>query len=429
MRLPLLALLGSVLAVLPVTPALASSGGVAGDGCGCHGSGEVGIDVSASAMMISPGDTVTMTVTLSSPTAAEAGLFLEANAGQLSTLAGQGLAEVMAGLTHSQPRAMSGGQAQLAFEWTAPASPGAVRFEVWAVAANGNNNSSGDVSDDAAFDFVFGCAPQTYYRDFDGDGYGRTLQPLTHCAGTAPAGYAPLPDDCDDNRAQTYPGATEFCNQIDDDCDGETDEEALPVDLYPDADGDGYYGLDEFSGGVAMMGCVPTEGFAAEPGDCRPEDPLINPGAEEVCNGFDDDCDSDVDERVRPLCGEGWCRRESVNCDPANCTPGEPREEECNFFDDDCDGAIDEDAPCPEGNRCQAGECRPAEPGPEGLDDSGGSELEPTVGDDSGTSDGAGQDSEAAGGCSCRSSRDDGPGSLAVLTMIMLMPTRRRGRR
>jgi hypothetical protein len=425
-----------VLALLAIVPtardAWAHSGGVSGSGCGCHGSGTVGIEVTANAAVIEPGQSVTMTVTIASPTAAEAGMFLQSNAGDASTLAGQGLAEVMAGLTHTQPKALSGNQAQFSFQWTAPAAPGAVRFEVWAVAANGNNSSSGDASDDAAFDFVYGCAPQTYWRDFDGDGYGRTNLPRIHCAGAAPPGYATAPDDCDDNRAETHPGATELCNQIDDDCDTEIDEDAIPIDLYPDGDGDGYYGLAEYQSGDTVVGCVGLPGYAGAPGDCRPEDPTINPGAEEVCNGFDDDCDADVDERTRPQCGEGWCRRESINCEPAACTPGEPRAEECNFFDDDCDGVVDDDAPCPAGESCQAGECRVAdEPG--GLDDDGSGSAEAGgSGEGGGSGTGAGQDEAAAGpsSCACRHERRSGAGALAaVLLLLGLMRARaRRGR-
>ncbi len=389
--------------MLPEAVAWAHSGGVNGSGCGCHGQGDVGLDVTTNPAMISPGQQVTVTVTVSSSSADEAGLFVDANdVGNLGTIAGQGVAVVSNGLTHTQPKGMSGDSASFSFSWTAPNSPGAVRFEVWAVAANGNNSSSGDDSDDGVFDFVYGCAPQTYYRDFDGDGYGRTTLPLIHCAGAPPDGYAALPDDCDDNRSETYPGATEYCNLIDDDCDGEIDEDALPVDQYPDADGDGFYSLAEYESGEMYSGCVPTEGWAAEPGDCRPDDPLINPGVEEVCNGFDDDCDADVDERVRPQCGEGWCRRESINCEQSACTPGEPREEECNFFDDDCDGLVDEDSPCPAGEVCQAGECRPAAPVADGTGDGGGEVGGSTMGsgttgasEPTGSSGGAGQDGKA----------------------------------
>ncbi|MCH9682296.1 MAG: hypothetical protein K0V04_12730 [Deltaproteobacteria bacterium] len=423
MRLLLIIVAGFTLALLPLGTAWAYSGGVSGGGCGCHGSGEVAIDVSTNPAMIGLGETVTVMITISSGTAAEAGLFLESDGdeGEFDPIAGQGLAEVNNGVTHTQPQQINGGQAQFAIDWTAPNEPGAVRFDVWAVAANGNNNSGGDDADNAAFDFVFGCAPQTYYRDFDGDGFGRTNQPRTFCAGQGPSGYADQPDDCDDNRAETYPGATEFCNQIDDDCDDEIDEQALPVALYPDADGDGYYGLAEFSSGEMMMGCVPTVGWAAESGDCRPEDPAINPSVEEVCNGFDDDCDSDVDERVRPQCGVGWCRRESLNCEPEFCMPGPPREEECNFFDDDCDGLLDEDTPCPDGESCQAGECRPMEPG--GVDTSGG----PGGTSGTGTTGGAGQD-DAGGGCGCRSG--GGPGGAALPWLLLVaFSARRRGRR
>ncbi|NQU79015.1 hypothetical protein HQ545_04565, partial [Candidatus Woesearchaeota archaeon] len=65
-----------------------------------------------------------------------------------------------------------------------------------------------------------------------------------------------------------YPGATELCNNVDDDCDTQIDE-----------------GYD-----------VDNDGWTVCGGDCNDYDAAINPGATETCNGIDDDCDTDIDE-------------------------------------------------------------------------------------------------------------------------------------
>jgi hypothetical protein len=404
------------------TAVLAYSGGAAvGDCSGCHGQGDHTMSVTTMPGSIDPGDLVRVRVTVSADSGEVAGIFIaDGDVGSFMTISGQGLAEVEAGLTHFQPKPLSGGDAVFEFDWTAPGSPGSVRFSIVSVVANDNGGSGGDGAADGDFDFVYGCEGQEFFRDLDGDGYGRDEAVRIDCSGSPPTGYAADGGDCDDNRDNVYPTAIEYCNLRDDDCDEEIDENALPLEQYPDADGDLYFGAEEYETGMTFLGCVPTEGWAPDPGDCRPDDPTINPGAEEVCNGWDDNCDARVDEFVRPRCGEGWCRREAQTCDPQTCTPGEPRDEECNLLDDDCDAQLDEGS-CPEGQECRVGVCEVEEDDDDDASGSG-SGPEPTGGEvGTGTAtdtDGVAM-SDGSTGCGCGAGAQPTFGLLWLLALAM----------
>jgi len=216
---------------------------------------------------------------------------------------------------------------------------------VYGLAANGNGQSTGDAPGRAVFPVVYGCVAQPFYFDADGDGFGaHDFAGTLGCAGQPPPiGYALTDDDCDDSRDAIHPGAPERCNGRDDDCDSQIDEGASAVQMWPDPDADGYYGA---ASGVMMLGCPPLSGYAAEPGDCAALDAARHPGALEVCNFLDDDCDGKIDEGVRPECGTGLCRRAGVSCRSEDCVPGIPSVEICNGLDDDCDGVVDQAATC-----------------------------------------------------------------------------------
>jgi len=137
--------------------------------------------------------------------------------------------------------------------------------------------------------------------DVDGDGVPAAGDVVVSCV--APADGIPAVDldeyDCDDDDPTSYPGAPELCDGGDNDCDDLIDEDVDQL-WYLDADKDGY------AGATFEEGCLPPDGGAYLPEaevlasgfDCDDADADRSPGAVEVCNDIDDDCDQEVDERV-----------------------------------------------------------------------------------------------------------------------------------
>jgi hypothetical protein len=60
------------------------------------------------------------------------------------------------------------------------------------------------------------------YLDLDNDGFGNSS--VSHRTCDAPAGYVSINGDCDDGDGEINPNAVEFCDGIDNNCNGEIDE-------------------------------------------------------------------------------------------------------------------------------------------------------------------------------------------------------------
>ncbi|HTA20855.1 MAG TPA: MopE-related protein [Polyangia bacterium] len=323
---------------LASTPAEAHKNGIASEGCsGCHSGGTAPtVTITADPATIMPGQMVTFAVNITTA-GGYAGLYLTTDVGALTSLAGQGTQIMSGGITHTMPKKAVNGVATFDVGWTAPATPGGVNINVWAVAANGDGTQRGDGPGQGFEAFAFGCTGMIYYRDFDGDGYAGADSGYTrNCS--QPKYYVTKQGDCDDSDERIYPGAPEVCNMRDDNCNGLIDEGLPILTCHVDMDGDGH---GESGGPTSTGSCSCPTGYAPNADDCNDNDPTIYPGAPEVCDYKDNNCNGQVDEGARSSCGLGWCRRLGDSCDSTSCTPGAPRPETCNAFDDDCDGVID----------------------------------------------------------------------------------------
>ena len=144
----------------------------------------------------------------------------------------------------------------------------------------------------------------------------------------------PASEDCDDDDPSSYPEAVELCDGVDNNCDGEVDEGVLGT-YYTDADGDGY-GDD----GATVEACEAPEGTSSLGGDCDDADAAYNPAAEEADCADPNDYNCDGSVGYNDGDGDGFAACEECDDGDLNSFPG--AEEVCDEKDNNCDAVVDE---------------------------------------------------------------------------------------
>ncbi|MBK7579499.1 MAG: putative metal-binding motif-containing protein [Myxococcales bacterium] len=168
-----------------------------------------------------------------------------------------------------------------------------------------DNDCDGKIDEEDATD------AKTYYEDKDGDGFGVSSKSIKACK--QPQGYGDKTGDCNDADPAYHPGALE--NNCDDpndyNCDGATG--------YNDSDGDGFPACKE----------------------CDDKDKSVYPGAAEVCDGKDNDCDGSASfpGGEGDSDGDGSIACKDCNDKDKDMFPGNP--EICDGKDNDCNPATE----------------------------------------------------------------------------------------
>jgi hypothetical protein len=131
-----------------------------------------------------------------------------------------------------------------------------------------DNDCDGDTDENSAADVL------TWYADTDSDGYGDAANTVDSCS--QPTGYVADNTDCDDSAYAINPAATEVCDTVDNNCDGDTDEDSAADVLtwYADNDSDGYGDASNTD-----IDCDQPTGYVADNTDCDDSNASLYPGS------------------------------------------------------------------------------------------------------------------------------------------------------
>jgi hypothetical protein len=220
-----------------------------------------------------------------------------------------------------------------------------------------DNNCDGSIDEAGSY------GEYTYYTDADGDGFGDDSTQMASC--TVPVGASLVGGDCDDSTSQANPASLEVCDGIDNNCDSAIDESGSFGEMtwYSDGDIDGYG-----DNSVTMMACTQPIGYVSDGSDCNDSDTTISPGATEVCDSIDNDCDTVIDDADPDLVGGSTWFEDSdgdgygdasvsalacvqptgfvtddSDCDDNESLSNPGAAEVCDDIDNDCDGDVDQD--------------------------------------------------------------------------------------
>jgi len=198
--------------------------------------------------------------------------------------------------------------------------PGAVEI------CDGIDNDCDDEIDEEVLD--------TFYLDADDDGFGDEDATVEACDNTS--GYVTNGSDCNDGNATAYPGGTEVCDEVDNDCDGEIDEDVGSL-WYADEDQDGAGDPDN-----SLYACDQPDGYVEDSSDCDDTTDLAHPSGTEICDGLDNDCDGETDEELGNTWypdadGDGYAS-ETGSTDACDAPSGYLEETEWDC--DDSDGTV-----------------------------------------------------------------------------------------
>jgi hypothetical protein len=214
-----------------------------------------------------------------------------------------------------------------------------------------DNDCNGAIDGDEAID------ASEWWPDLDNDLFGAG-DPILACV--QPTGHRANDDDCDDTTNAISPAEPEQCDGEDNDCNGLVDDGVVEQSWYRDADGDGFGDpLD------VAMNCLRPAGYVSAATDCDDTDPLIGPGAVDLCDGIDDNCSGDESDAANAqslfpdIDGDTWGEIGAVvqacpgtpglsdrvgDCDDQTAAVNPDATEVCDGLDNDCDGQVDVNA-------------------------------------------------------------------------------------